>query len=292
MAYYNYRVTGDALLLPYLANRAKYQTHGSFVWERASYEKAYAYPELKKFYVDSEGYPEKLGYWRIQVDKPKRVWFFFFGPALTLALIGIAGSSRSVGLRLPLLVVTTGFFASHMLVRWDIQPHYFGPALGAAYVAIFHGLRTLRGWRRQRWLSGRSLVVACVAGCLLMAVVRTAAPALGVKVFQEITYPWYSYGSLANFHRQRVESTLKSRSGNHLILVEYTADHRPEVEWVYNGPDIDNSPLVWARYSGGPTKIKPLLDYYKNRRIWWINPDVDPTRIVDYRDILQQGTTK
>lgn len=292
MTYYNYRVTGDPLHLPYLANRARYQTHGSFVWENPSFEKTYSYSELRRFYVESEGYPEKLGYARVQADKPKRVWFFFLGPALSLALLGVAGAWRANALRLPLLVLTIGFFASHLLVRWDIQPHYFGPPLGAAYIAVCYGLRVLCAWRRHRWLSGRALVSACVAGCLLMALVRIAAPALGVKVFQEITYPWYSYGPLANFHRQRVEAALKSRAGKHLVLVEYSADHRPEIEWVYNDADIDNSSLVWARYAGSPERIQPLLDYYKNRKIWWINPDRDPTRIVDYRDILQQGTTQ
>ncbi|MCS7025187.1 MAG: hypothetical protein NZV14_10325 [Bryobacteraceae bacterium] len=292
MCYYNYRITGHPLQPPYLLNRKLYQTHGSFLWEKSDFSKTYSFPELARFYRESEGYPEKLGYWPIQVDKPKRVWFFFLGPVLTLGLLGAASCWRLPSLRLPWLMILLGFFACHLLVRWDIQPHYFGPALGALYVVLGEGFRGLCAWRWPARRTGRTLAAAGLAACFGMAAVRFAAPSLGVKVFQEITYPWYSYGALSNFHRQQVENKLESMPGKHLVLVEYSADHRPEMEWVYNHAQIDEARIVWARYSPEPGRMNPLLDYYRDRKIWWINPDHDPLRVVNYRDILQQRIQK
>jgi hypothetical protein len=289
MAYYNWRITGDALRPPYLHNRSKYQIHGSFFWEKPASGRTYAFAEMERFYRESEGYTGKLGFWRIQADKPKRAWHFFVGPALTLAALGLWGIWKTQ-LTLPAGMLLV-FFASHLLVRWHIQPHYAGPVAGAGYVILVQALRRMRAWNRKRWLNGRSLTRACVAACVVMAVVRLLAPALGIKVFQEFTHPWYSYGLLANFHRQKVEQALKGQPGRHLVLVQYNPNHRPDIEWVYNHADVDNARIVWARYIPGRDAMQPLLNYYRDRRIWWMNPDADPTRVVDYRDILQ-GASK
>jgi hypothetical protein len=55
----------------------------------------------------------------------------------------------------------------------------------------------------------------------------------------------------------------------HLFVVHYLPDANQNVEWVYNGADIDGQRIVWAR-DLGPEKLPKLLEYYKDRRKWLI----------------------
>jgi hypothetical protein len=52
-------------------------------------------------------------------------------------------------------------------------------------------------------------------------------------------------------------------------VVHYLPDANQNVEWVYNGADIDGQRIVWAR-DLGPEKLPKLLEYYKDRRKWLI----------------------
>jgi hypothetical protein len=53
------------------------------------------------------------------------------------------------------------------------------------------------------------------------------------------------------------------------------------MDWVYNGADIDGSKVVWAR-DMGTAKNQELIDYYKKRQVWLIEPDEKPVRIMRY----------
>lgn len=283
MGYYNWRITGDPLLLPYLLNRQKYEMYGSFLWQAEHPGKHYDHEVLRKFYVESEGYRDKEGYLRIQLQKPQRLWFFFIGPALTLAMIGAFLGWRSKRLQLAWLSLFT-LFAAHLLVPWNILPHYAGPITAPIYLLLIEGLRRLATLCRHAAFPGRFLSRASVATVFAMLFFRMSAPSLGVSVYQEFTLPWYSYGLHANFHRANVEKKLLSMGGEHLVLVRYRPNHLTHQEWVYNKADIDASPIVWARYVEDQDRLKPLLDYYKNRKIWIISPDDNPTRIFEFKE--------
>ncbi|MCC6342865.1 MAG: hypothetical protein IT166_11740 [Bryobacterales bacterium] len=283
MGYYNWRITGNPLLLPYLLNRQKFEMYGSFVWQDKHPGKHYDHEALRKFYVESEGYRDKEGYLRIQLQKPQRLWFFFIGPALTLAVIGAFGGWRSRRLQLAWISVLS-LFAAHLLVPWNILPHYAGPITAPIYLLLIEGVRRLAAFRRHAALPGRLFSRASLATVFFMLFFRIAAPSLGISVYQEFTLPWYSYGLHANFHRANVESKLLSMGGEHLILVRYRPNHLPHQEWVYNKADIDAAPIVWARYVEDQSRLKILLDYYKNRKIWIISPDDNPTRIFEFKE--------
>ena len=53
--------------------------------------------------------------------------------------------------------------------------------------------------------------------------------------------------------------------------MRYRPDHEILEEWVYNDADIDGAKVVWAR-DMGTAKNQELLDYYKDRRVWLVEP--------------------
>jgi hypothetical protein len=282
-AFYNWRVTGNPLRPAYVEDRDQYETHGSFVWQTPKVSRVYNHGVIGRFYRETEGYVDLYPYWHLQLEKPINVWFFFLGPALTLPFLFSLRSIPGRRMRLIWLAVLTAA-AAHLAVAWRLQPHYAAPLTGAIYVLCIEGLRRMALWQRSRRYLGVQMQRAVLATCLLMVMLRTGAPAYGIPVFQEQTLPWYSYGLGANFSRAKMEERLTKMGGHHLILVQYSARHAPETEWVYNRADIDAAPVVWARYVDDKARLQQLLTYFSTHRIWIVFPDERPNQIFDFRE--------
>jgi hypothetical protein len=52
-------------------------------------------------------------------------------------------------------------------------------------------------------------------------------------------------------------------------------------EWVYNGADLQNSNIIWARETGDESDLQ-LLEHYSDRHAWLLEADVYPQRVVPY----------
>jgi hypothetical protein len=65
------------------------------------------------------------------------------------------------------------------------------------------------------------------------------------------------------------------------VLVRYGANHNPHEEWVYNRADVDASQIVWAREMG-PEQDRPFLEYFRDRRVWLLEPDHSPPKLNPY----------
>ncbi len=52
-------------------------------------------------------------------------------------------------------------------------------------------------------------------------------------------------------------------------------------EWVYNAADIDHSKIIWAREMDAANNLA-LIRYYHDRKIWLVEPDATPVRVVPY----------
>ncbi len=69
--------------------------------------------------------------------------------------------------------------------------------------------------------------------------------------------------------------------GKQIAIVRYSADHTPDDEWVYNGADIEGSKVIWARELDS-TSNHELFDYYKGRKVWLVEPDMQPADVTPY----------
>jgi hypothetical protein len=86
--------------------------------------------------------------------------------------------------------------------------------------------------------------------------------------------------------RARIQASLEQLPGKQMVIVRYTPNHYPLDEWVYNGADIDNSKVVWAREMDAADN-KELIDYYRDRKVWLVEPDLQPATVSPYPSSAQ-----
>ena len=79
----------------------------------------------------------------------------------------------------------------------------------------------------------------------------------------------------------KLNRELGSLPGQQLVVVRYGEGHNPMNEWVYNDPDIDHSKVVWA-HEMKPSSNQELLEYYRDRKAWLVQPDGHPISIDPY----------
>ena len=159
-------------------------------------------------------------------------------------------------------------------------PHYLAPATALIYAILLQSMRHLR----LRGPSGLFLVRAIPTVCVLLAVVRICAQPLHIELPSALHQAgdWSGGGPIHRSSRARVAAELESQPGPQLAIVRYVPNHLYP-EWVSNAADIDQSKLIWAREMD-PASNRELLNYYKNRKAWLVEPDRNPPRIVPYPD--------
>jgi hypothetical protein len=81
--------------------------------------------------------------------------------------------------------------------------------------------------------------------------------------------------------RSRVISKLQAHGGRHLVIVQYREGHNVNEEWVYNDADIDRAQVVFAR-DLGPSENASLIEYFKDRAVWLLQPDDNPPILKPY----------
>jgi len=95
-----------------------------------------------------------------------------------------------------------------------------------------------------------------------------------------VTLAWWSLVP-GDSGRAEIVRQLETSGGRHLVIVHYLPGHDPHQEWVSNDADIDRSTIVWARDMGAGQN-RELVDYFRGRRIWLIEPDRTPPQLLPY----------
>ncbi len=165
-----------------------------------------------------------------------------------------------------------------ILLPLYFSAHYAASATAALYVIYLGALKTVSSWSPWRRPVGRMLVRLVPTLCIVLAGVYTAVPSSRPAKFFSIP-SWCTRWQPLD--RADVEQSLSSQDGGQLVIVSYSARHDPVEEWVFNSADIDKSKVVWAR-DMGPEKNQELLNYYHYRKVWRLNPDFNPPRLVLY----------
>jgi len=287
LGYYDYKVFGDPLALPYTVNRQTYAMAPYYVWQHPRPEPAYRHPSMRAFYKDGElpMYP--------RVHSWTRFWPSTFGKAV-FTLNFFTGfcflppifMMRRVFLdrRIRLLIVCGMVLAVGMAIEIYLMTYYLAPFTAVLYAIGLQMMRHLRVWKSGRSAVGLALVRFTIAACVIMAGVRVLAEPLHLEPPEwdpgKWNLVWYGPQHFGT-ERAQIEARLSQLPGGQLAIVRYGGNHYPVDEWVYNGADIDGEKVVWAGDMGALDN-QDLIRHYGDRKVWLIEPDAIPARVTPY----------
>ena len=303
LAYYDQRITGDPLRLPYFEYQAQYQATPQFNVQALTAPKQFRYEYMRLIdEVWERNQWENARRPRFLVDRPLQ-WI-----AAAAMFAGGTGSFLPVTALRASVVDQNAVFNTNNLVHiflmgamvlvpvalfaWPLATlrrtrfaftlaalsvagsffsaafyqHYAAPAVAPILILITGSYRYLRHARFGPMLA--MLIPGCAIGLSLL----DGAPALlrEPAVFKVAT-------------RARLEETVRQHAGRHLIIVRYSGGLRPIEEWVYNGADLEEAPVIWA-HDQGPVENRRLAAYFHDRVVWLFQPNIDADWIGPYRE--------
>jgi hypothetical protein len=289
--YYNWRLTGNALLMPHVLRTRTYHSSALFLWEHPSPPLHYDNPQFEDFYnnFERENYQNT---WsdalRVSHEKLFRLGNTFFWWGALLLLPGLPFALRDKKMRLQVFTIALGALGV-FAVTWSF-PHYAAPFTCVIIALLVQSIRHLRAMRVKisRELtrtSARATPIKIVAWPLAKWLARAAVLLLFLNTATHVARRecdplwWTCKGDVS---RQVIQDRLSQTPGKHLIVVRYDPDnHNIHDEWVYNGAEIDTAKVLWARELD-PAQNARLLAYFKGRQIWLVEPDTDNTELIPY----------
>jgi hypothetical protein len=286
MLYYFWRTTGSPFRTPYQVNLQTQDPVPLFPWQSL---RATAQSGVEALFLgwEVEQYDRVHSHFIISsVARTLQFYLFFLGPALTLPFVVLASGSRrrlfsrsSTNFKLLLVVFLVS--AAGLLL-----PTYYGPTYAAALACIIYALliaamQCMRRWSWRGKSTGLAIVRAVPVICFLMLLIRAFAPLAGMSLPQTMPLTWCSPHLFDDLRRAPVQAALESKPGLHLALVRYRNDRVQPVDWVQNLADIDGQKVVWAN-DLGTQQNQELIEYFKDRKVWLIEPDHTPPQVSSY----------
>ena len=289
--YYFWRVTGSPFRMPYQVDRETYAVAPYFLWQSPRPKPAYHHVAMRDFYNHNEldFYKQTrspAGMVAVVGAKFADLWVFYFGPLLTLpfvmviATMPIGFSWASINRDTRFLLEAVAFSLAGLAVEVYFFPHYAAPMTSLLLACVLLAMRRLRRWQWRGRPSGQFLTRAIPLGCLLLLPLRAAAGFLRLPLTPSWPPTWYNSAPVKTA-RARIEGKLESQPGGQLAIVRYASPAKAKYEWVYNRADIGSAKVVWAR-DMGPEQDQEIIDYFKDRRVWLVQPDEDPPRLSLY----------
>lgn len=266
MGYYNVRVTGNPLKMPYKVHEQTYSIASVFDWGEQKQAPEYRHVVMHEFYhgygLEKRREQTTLAT-RIQGKEELVRFYATTAVAIPLLLVPLLLRRTSVWLPSTILLV---LFVSTLFV-YASHPHYCAPAAPLLTLLAVEGMRYLKFQARKRRVALGWIVPMIVL--LHVAAFANAA--------WEYRSSWPSFG----VERARIERQLEQTEGQHLVMVRYAPDHCAHDEWVYNRADLDAAKVVWAREMDSDGNARTLVTF-PGRKVWILEADKLPRRLVTF----------
>ncbi len=254
MSYYNYRVTGNPLMLAYREHERQYATWSPFVWDTHPRPAPhYNHEDLRAVWIGWEESARRED--RAQPGLQRLVGFgrledFYTGIPLTLCILVLAVPIWRKQPKIRLALILLLLFGLGLGMETFVWAHYAAPATALAFVVATAAIRFFRH-------SAPAAMIVVLAIIILTNVWR-----------------WTTGDSRWLFdkrdfvaERKSVLPRLLQSPGKQLVFVDYGPMHDVNHEWVYNEADLDASKIVWA-HAMNPQQDAELIHYFSNRTIW------------------------
>lgn len=290
MGYYNWRNTGNPLLLPYVVNQRQYHITKPFIWQTRYPIPDYRHQVMRTFYVFHE-LPDYLNrrnpgfYWDMACEKFQAYYDFFIWPLFIPFIFALWAMMKSHRMRIvvyTILVMLCGL----LIEQWPPEPHYAAPVFSVILISLLYGLRLTWTWRPKGSSFGPMLVRSIVVIIFLWSFAQLCQKASDPYDIQDAIW---SKGNIhlawmpINLERARIQAQLERIPGQHLLFVRYRSRELPGIFWIFNDPDIGHSKVIWA-YDMGEAENQKLIQLYPNRHLWIVDRNYDINRVVPYRD--------
>ncbi len=278
MLYYNWRGTGNPLLMPYVINERMYHISKPFMWQTRAPIPEYHHLAMRTFYCYHElpSYIQSRYWWGIEnlTALKFRVYYeFMLWPMLVVMLFALMRMLRSPRARILPITLLSGL-AALLVESWPPHGHYAAPVMCVAIAMALYGLRMANTWRPRKLPVGHNLVRAVA----ILVAVWSLCP-MGARLRDPFQLDMYQRPP--ELERARLEAQLERTPGQHLVIVHMRRSYVPSNDWIYNEPDIDHAKVVWAR-DMGTQKNEELLRYYANRQVWIVDPADGIERLTAY----------
>jgi hypothetical protein len=333
MGYYNWRVSGNAAVLPHYFYARTYCFVPDFFFLPLRPPPAYSSSLTAQYFLQIENVIGIQRYQNMQTlwgfiassgEKFRQFWGYFYGPLLSLPFLLAAWKDERVwvkrlqsALAVFFLLMTVfhlhnmsiaklpaaAFFAACilqifllfkvcrsaaarfalsglclivagiLLEIWSALPHYLAPGAPLVFLLMIEALRGLDRPPRRDGSPGSRFLPVWTAAVVITLILQGASVVMKTPGPKATFDPDYiEFGPMSE-KRAAIEQQLKMQPGNHLVIVHYTPAHLLQMEWVYNEADIDHARVVWA-HDRGPDDNRALLDYFKDRKVWVVSPDL------------------
>jgi hypothetical protein len=295
--YYFWRVTGNPFRMPYQVVGATYAVAPHFIWQSPRPEPVYHHRVMHDFYNYNElDYYTRnrspIGIVGVIGAKLVHLWMFFLGPLLTLPFVLVIGtlpmgfSWRCIAPETRFLWAATAVSFLGLVGEVVFFPHYAAPLTCLIVALLLVAMRSLYRWQSNDRHAGRFLIRALPVGCAFLLVLRAAAGPLHLPLTPDWPLTWYNWTNHPT-DRGRILAQLEAYPREQLVIVRYAPHNKPLPvtlpEWVHNRADIDHAKVIWAQDMGAE-KNRELLEYFHERQVWLVEPDVTPPRLTPYGD--------
>jgi hypothetical protein len=283
---HNRAVTGHWMTLPYMLSRAQYGVPATFTFQANPVPQRSLTPEQQLDYraqsaIHGDGSDTPARFASRLADHIGLYRFFFY-PPLYPALIAFLASLRELRSRWVLATVLAFGLGTNFYPYF--YPHYIGVLTCVFVLMSVIGLGELGKLRLGGRMAGREAVrlilLLYAAWFLLLYGVRLA----GNQQLLTAT-AWYDTAHFINWGdaegRAGVNRQLAKMPGEQLVFVHYAPRHGFH-EWIHNSAEIDHAKVVRA-LDLGDSENRKLMEYYPQRTVFLLEPDVWPPRLTPYR---------
>lgn len=260
--YYNYSITAHALTLPYMEYDQQRGMAPLLLGNTAALH-------FSPHYVLSA-----MQRWELEAIEQQRHGFpilYSFGLAGVLGFRNVYGIATIAGISMvlffcivvPIMVARKKKY-SDLCLCWGLMfiPFALGPGWQAHYLAPQFTLLVIliAIWWEEK-LSGRKLTASILLALLCVLNIDSSTSPTKENFTPEL--------------RRLSIVMLEQQTEKSVVFVDFREQAKRldfHGAWVYNEPDMESSHIIWAWYMS-PEQNQKLIEHYKDRTFWYINPD-------------------